>query len=303
MKIAVKNSRVAPYAGVVIRAVFAAVLFSAFQLFSQYVFYSIGFDYDVNEGLFTFVSGVIVSTLLFIYVRITTKNKVSSLVGCSRMEPLQWVFVVIIAVGMVSLVAIYFAIAHFLSDLIPKVEESIQNYNDTIGRVEVPDTVTVPAWDHVLYLIAIVLVVPLTEELAFRGLVMGELRKKFSPAVAILLSGLVFGLMHGQPVQVGYAMMCGILLGAVYYWCGSIWASYVVHAVFNLLGSGITEFLNSGLFSSLSQETIDSIDYYISDFETFMLIPGIVCFIFLYMLHKNKLTLSKNSEVVQDEQT
>lgn len=284
------------------RAVFAALLFSAFQLFAQYVFYIMGYDDKLNEGLFNFFYGVFVSVLLCYYILIIKKPGESALVSKSHMNAAQWVLVVIISFGMLTFVSLYFTLAHYLADLMPKVQESMTDYTNNIGRDIASVEETVPAWDHILYFISISFLIPITEEIAFRGIVFGELRRKFSPVASIIISGIIFGALHMQPIQIGYAVLCGIALGAIYYFCDSILATIVVHSIFNFLGSGLSQLMDSGIIPGLTDEIIKMVNDIAYSVETTMFIPGIICFIFLGLIHRHSVIEKKSmaTEVVNE---
>ena len=76
-------------------------------------------------------------------------------------------------------------------------------------------------------------VVPaLVEEFAFRGMVLGALRK-FGDWPAILISSLIFAVFHGNFIQIPFAFIVGIGLGIVVVISGSIWTSVFVHFLIN----------------------------------------------------------------------
>lgn len=70
-------------------------------------------------------------------------------------------------------------------------------------------------------LLATALVVPVMEELLFRGLLYGRLREQFGFGQAMALSSLLFGLYHLNPVQALYGFLMGCLFCMVYRRCGS----------------------------------------------------------------------------------
>lgn len=70
------------------------------------------------------------------------------------------------------------------------------------------------------------------EEFIFRGLLYSEYRKR-SVWGAILLSALLFGLMHMNFNQLCYAFALGVILALVYEATGSLLAPMLLHAVFN----------------------------------------------------------------------
>lgn len=274
------------------RAVFGVIIFTAFQLFSQYILFFFDFDTTLYRGVFSSISSLIVAVLLVAYVRIIRQDDASYILK-GKMIYQQWILVIIISFGLVAMVSLYFILADYIGELSSKVEESIQDYHENIGR-PVVEEVKIPAWDHLLYFVSVVILGPFSEELAFRGIVLGELFKKYSPFVAITLSGIIFGAMHMQPVQIGYAVFCGIILGCVYYFCNNFWASFVLHAIFNFLGSGVSTLWESGLFDFLGGEVQEQISSYIYDLETLFLLPAIVSLLFLgLMRHKGIDNLTK----------
>ncbi len=88
----------------------------------------------------------------------------------------------------------------------------------------------------VFLVLAIVILAPLVEELIFRGLVMGHLLTKMRRPMAILLSSVIFGLIHLNMLQILYAALMGALLAFIYVRSQSIWAAIFAHAGFNLVG-------------------------------------------------------------------
>lgn len=83
-----------------------------------------------------------------------------------------------------------------------------------------------------------VLLAPLWEEFFFRGLLLQTIRHHTgSGSLAILLSGLLFGLMHApdQPQFVPALVLLGLWLGMLVHRTGSLWLAVTVHAAFNAL--------------------------------------------------------------------
>lgn len=82
--------------------------------------------------------------------------------------------------------------------------------------------------------------VPILEELLFRSLAFGILRKWMSFVPAMLLSSIVFGVYHGNIVQFIYATLCGLLLAYLFERFGVV-ASVVSHMSMNLSACILTE--------------------------------------------------------------
>lgn len=85
-----------------------------------------------------------------------------------------------------------------------------------------------------LTVISTAVIPPLTEEFAFRGAVLGEL-KKHGEGFALITSSVLFGLMHRNFIQIFFAFLVGLTLGFIRIKTGSIWVSIAVHALNNFL--------------------------------------------------------------------
>ena len=77
---------------------------------------------------------------------------------------------------------------------------------------------------------------PIGEELLFRKLLIDRTRG-YGDLTAILLSGLLFALFHGNLFQFFYALLLGMILAYVYTRSGSLWPCVAMHAAVNFLGS------------------------------------------------------------------
>ena len=77
---------------------------------------------------------------------------------------------------------------------------------------------------------------PIMEEICFRGLILdGLLKTRCRPWLAILISALLFALLHGLGANFVTAMLFGILVGWLYWRTGSIIPSIIIHITNNSL--------------------------------------------------------------------
>ncbi|MBO7102098.1 MAG: CPBP family intramembrane metalloprotease [Bacteroidaceae bacterium] len=87
---------------------------------------------------------------------------------------------------------------------------------------------------NVFGMLAIGLFGPICEEIVFRGGIMRPLLKKgLNPWIAILVSSIVFGLAHGNPAQIPFAALVGVIFGVVYYRTGSLVLTTLCHILNN----------------------------------------------------------------------
>jgi len=92
--------------------------------------------------------------------------------------------------------------------------------------------------NNVYGVVTISLVVPIIEELCFREAILGGmLRNGIRPWAAILLSALLFGLIHVNPCQIFFAGIVGVILAIVYYKSGNIILSTILHVINNTFAS------------------------------------------------------------------
>ena len=84
-----------------------------------------------------------------------------------------------------------------------------------------------------IQILTVAVMAPLTEEILFRGLMLGVLSKVCNRWLAIVATALVFGLVHGHPIGIIYASCLGLILGWLYIKTGSIIAPILFHTVYN----------------------------------------------------------------------
>ena len=121
---------------------------------------------------------------------------------------------------------------------------------------------------------------PLGEELLFRKLLIDRTRR-YGDLPSILLSGLLFGLFHGNLFQFFYATLVGMVLAYVYTRTGSYRWCVAMHAVLNFMGSIVTPAL-AGLLPEdlLSFENLlqPFVYLFLMAWQYGMLVAGIVLF-------------------------
>ena len=93
----------------------------------------------------------------------------------------------------------------------------------------------------VLVLLSTVIIGPIAEELMFRGYVLDSIRKIHGDVLGIILSALLFGMIHFfDPYTVGMATLGGVLYGYIRVKTGSLWPSVVSHMIWNAMAMVVT---------------------------------------------------------------
>ena len=96
-------------------------------------------------------------------------------------------------------------------------------------------------------------IVPLCEELIFRGLMYNRLKEYMPVKWALMLSALAFGIGHGNWVQGVYAFSLGYMMAYLYEKTNKLWVPVLFHIVANSISVLITE---SEIFNILYHDEI-----------------------------------------------
>ncbi len=122
---------------------------------------------------------------------------------------------------------------------------------------------------------------PILEEILFRGIIQkGLINKGVSPAKAIIISAIVFGVVHGNPWQFMGAAILGSVMGLVYYKTKTLLLPILLHTFNNLISSLLVIYTKQESYSEFFGVP-----------ETYLLLIGIVLTaVFGYLfIYKNKI--------------
>ncbi|HHT24961.1 MAG TPA: CPBP family intramembrane metalloprotease [Clostridiaceae bacterium] len=184
------------------------------------------------------------------------------------------------AVGSLGMVTGLLLLLQELSKYIPYIEQKLKHYQ------ELTELVVSKESNIILQIVATAIIVPIAEELLFRGIVLGELNFRYSPRTVVLLQAVLFGLFHMNFVQSLYTFIPGLLLGIAYYYTGNIIMPIIMHVIFNLFGGVLTVFL--------SEKILNYINYIELATGFFSLITIIIFFIKAKPYAKHKLQWERN---------
>jgi heme/copper-type cytochrome/quinol oxidase subunit 2 len=115
-----------------------------------------------------------------------------------------------------------------------------------------------------------------------RGVLLQSLRK-YGNAFAILASAVMFGIFHGNAVQMPFAFLCGLVIGYAVVATESLWTGVIIHALMNAM---------SGVSSAL----VYYVDEYASNTFFYVasatgIVVGVFAFIIYATRYKNDQTL------------
>lgn len=132
-------------------------------------------------------------------------------------------------------------------------------------------------------------VLPATvEELVFRGVTYGGYRRSGTKFMAVMLSALMFGLMHMNLNQALYAFVIGILLALLFEATNSIWTTMLFHFIYNAQSCCLMfliEAIMPGYYDDAANLAISPDQLYIT-IGVYMIIAVIATPLALCMLYK-----------------
>ncbi|MBR3463778.1 MAG: CPBP family intramembrane metalloprotease [Clostridiales bacterium] len=228
-------------------AVALVLAFNYLDVLILICFKNAGVNTKIYTGIYSLTAAV-VNTIAFTAFFIICKKIRRPVLQIRKSSWVEIVLIVIIAIGMLGFVDTFIMVSNRISDYIKSLSDQMDQYKQSVDRFAGVDEEVVPLWDTICYLITICFIVPLEEELIFRGAVFGVLRRKMGPLAGILITAVIFGIMHRVSIHTAYAIVCGMILTACYYYTENIFATVIMHSIFNIIGSGLKDLLKLSVF-------------------------------------------------------
>lgn len=99
--------------------------------------------------------------------------------------------------------------------------------------------------DQILVFLSVLFLAPAAEEIIFRGFIMGRLQKEFTVKQSVIISSLLFAVLHAHPVWILYAFFMACLMGYAAASAENVCCSIAVHMGFNMASIPIMWINNS----------------------------------------------------------
>jgi len=156
---------------------------------------------------------------------------------------------------------------------------------------------------HLIVSFIVLAILPgVSEELFFRGILMRFVDKRSRNIIfPIILSSLMFALMHSNVYGLPSIFLAGCLLGFIYYITGSLWCSIVAHIFFNGMQVVLT-------YLAGNNPTLKELNEVNSVPASWIVVGAVIFSGSLYLLWKNRTPLRKGwsqdytPEVLLEEQ-
>lgn len=224
----------------------------------------------LSNYFFDTVICVVTCILLFFVYYFTSRKKTGLVLADAKMP--KWLivpFAIIITLGMGLVSSLWLDFAYTQLANVPFVAQSVESFDSAWS--------TIGEDPYIWVCLSVVIFGPISEELLFRGIIHNSIKKVCNPYVAIVLSGLIFGIWHGEFVQTVYTTFFGIVLAVVYEYSGSLWVPIGMHILNN--------------FTSTLPPALDTTSTYllITRIEEISLLPTILLLIYMiYAIHKKE---------------
>ncbi|MFR4052896.1 MAG: lysostaphin resistance A-like protein, partial [Clostridium perfringens] len=125
------------------------------------------------------ILGDILTLVLITIILLPSNERLLRRIKIKKINLKEYFYIIALSIG-VSILLL------FLSGILSKI---IPSYGDVVNQLNV-------ASKSSLQLVIAIILIPIYEEIVFRGIIFGYLRKNFNIIVAVLVQALIFGIMH-----------------------------------------------------------------------------------------------------------
>ncbi|OSB09047.1 CPBP family intramembrane glutamic endopeptidase [Paraclostridium bifermentans] len=201
---------------------------------------------DFNQYNFTIVFLIDLLTLIIVYKFYGTRiNIITYRYKIKKIDLKDMMYIILFGITLSIVMSI---LINFLVELFPSYEQVSNKITSQTNSI--------------LNVICMVVLIPIYEEIIFRGVIFNHLKENYKIGTAIVVQALLFGIAHGNIVQGIYAFILGIVLALMYMYFNSIYSNIMLHMIFNLFGG-----------------VIDLKLYNLNEFTYYIL--ATICFVFL----------------------
>lgn len=141
----------------------------------------------------------------------------------------HWIAGAFIIIGILGFSMIQFTWMEIFAGVSDRWSNYLQEYSEAMETMVPSQNI----WLEIAYL---AILIPIAEELLFRGIIMAEFKRAMPAWAAILLNGLLFSIFHWNPVQSVYTFVAGVAIAAIYMWSESLLLAIGTHSLFNFVG-------------------------------------------------------------------
>ena len=190
------------------------------------------FEQSFSQIILISNSGVMVMLCLLLMAKMVGFNMyVRDLVGGLPFNRSCWLLILVLPVLLFSVGSgqVYF---YAVSQLFP--EQAVEIIG---GSIDLPTSQS-PLWEVVVSVVTVAIVVPITEEFLFRGILLHRWATKMGVLPGVFASSIFFGVLHPNPLGL---TVFGLVTSLIYLRTNSLWLVAAFHAINNgaVVGLGL----------------------------------------------------------------
>ena len=196
-----------------------------------------GYSYEESQAMFQndmagmtgicLMAGAILTLLTYFIIEKVKKSSLAKEADIKKISPKQYIITVVGALG-----GMFFM--NFMLNILPIPEELMGGVSSGMSTLT-----SYPFWQAIL---ANAILVPVMEEVVFRGYIFSRLDKAMPTAAAVLISSVAFGVAHGGRVWGTWAFVLGLLICVVRVKSGSIIPGIIFHIIMNTFAMVVSYF-------------------------------------------------------------
>ena len=228
----------------------ASVVFFVFSLILSFIYYAFvgtktlqanvdSIPMDILSG-FANIAAIGLCGLVFI---ILGKNKLSDVL----------IFEKVSAKKLLAVVAIGFTVCMVSNMMISLYLTTTYNAGLDLN-IDIDTPLCNSVLEIIVYFLSTSIVPAFSEEILFRGAILGSLRK-YGDTFAIFVSSLLFALFHANFVQIPFAFVVGLVISWTVVYTGSMLPAIIIHAANNGF-SVLSDIIYSNIDSLILSETM-----------------------------------------------
>lgn len=208
-------------------AAFAVVFISIFSAFlSGGIIVSLGLYFpEYSQKTFTFISFIVGQSFMLIPLIFFLISKKEPLINRLRINPVSSETIKLTTMFSIGLIILSDEFDRLIQVFIPS-----PNYIIDLNNLLQPESIL----GYILLIIAVAIIAPIGEELLFRGFLQQFLEQNWKDITrAILITSLLFSIIHMNPYWFIQIYVLGVMLGFLSWKTNSIFPPLILHALNN----------------------------------------------------------------------
>lgn len=209
--------------------IFISILVSGVYVGVYYIINQVGPDtFDMIEILtpviyhLTIISDIITFIIIF-FIFLGLKKNLFKVCRFNKVNLKVLFYMIVFSIGLSMLILFSMLI---LRPLFPNIFESYSLVQKSLLLTH----------NSLLSLIIVIVLIPIFEEIFFRGVIFGFLRDNYSIPLALVLQAFIFAICHYNLIQGIYAFILGLFLGIFFYVTNSLYASIIANITYKFFG-------------------------------------------------------------------